>query len=61
MKLYINERYPETTSERVRQIPKFQHISPEFAEQMAETVKKLCDILYVSVAREMNLQHEHED
>lgn len=54
MKSQSSERYPEITRQRIRQIPKFQNISPEFAEQMAETIKKLCAILYSGVEREMN-------
>lgn len=56
MSPYQNERCPEITGSRVRQTRTFKNVSPEHAEEIAEFVKKLTDILYHSVALEMNLQ-----
>lgn len=55
MKPDESEKHPEITGKRVKQIPKFENLDDEFAEQVATTLKKLTSIIYSSIARELSL------
>lgn len=60
MKSKHHKDYPEVNAECVLQTTTFKNVAPEFVERVAETIKRLSDILYVSVTREMNLKYERE-
>lgn len=49
------EPHPEITKERVKQFEKWKNISDEVAEQIVWTVKRLTEIFYVSISRELSL------
>lgn len=55
-----SEKHQEVNAAMVKQMPGWENMSDEFAENMAATIKKLAAIFYITIAREMNLKSMDE-
>ena len=48
--------HPEITKERVKQVEKWKDMPDEFADKVVTTIKKLSELLYISISREIPLR-----
>ena len=55
MKSKQSEKQPELTGKEIKKIQGLENISDEVAEKMATTIKKLAEMLYDEVAKELDL------
>jgi hypothetical protein len=49
------EEKPITTKEKVKQMKGWENMPDELAEQIASTVRRLAELFYITIAREMSL------
>jgi len=49
------EEKPITTKEKVKQMKGWENMPDELAEQIVSTVRRLAELFYITIAREMSL------
>lgn len=52
------KEFKRTTAEKVKQMKGWENISDEMAENIARTVRRLAELFYITIAREMSLNHD---
>ena len=52
--------FKRTTAEKVKQMKGWENMSDEMAENIARTVRRLAELFYITIARDMSLNQDSE-
>jgi hypothetical protein len=55
MGYYKHEENLRVTAQKVKQMPGWENLSDEMAENISNTIKKFAELFYITIARDMNL------